>query len=76
LSRTADTTTEQLASANLTAQSGTLPFGTSGFVVARIHYAAVPEPSTLGMGGVRMVLVGGVILRKLRRSQGRCRLAN
>ena len=75
MSRTADTTTEQLASVNLTAQAGSFPFGTSGFLVAQIRYAAIPEPSTLVMGGIGMILVGGVILRKRRRLPGRHRLA-
>ena len=63
------TTTEEFTSVNLTAQLGNFPSGTKGFDVAQIRYAAaVPEPSTLVLGGIGLALVGGAILRKRRRS--------
>jgi hypothetical protein len=67
------TTTEEFTSVNLTAQSGSFPSGTAGFDVAQIRYAAVPEPSTLVMGGIGCALVGGVIVLRRRRSQDRPR---
>lgn len=71
----ASTTTEEFTSVELTAQAGKYPIGTSGFVVAEVRYAAaVPEPSTLVLGGIGLVLVGGVILRHRRRSPFRVRI--
>jgi hypothetical protein len=67
----ASTTDEQFTSVNLTAQLGSFPFGTMGFDVAQIRYtAAVPEPSTLVLGGIGLALVAGTSLRKRRRGQG------
>ncbi len=65
------TTTEEFTSVNLTAQSGSFPIGTKGFLVAQIRYAAVPEPGTLVMGCIGCILVGGTIVLRQRRSQGR-----
>ncbi len=70
------TTTEEFTSVNLTAQSGSFPFGTKGFLVAEIRYAAVPEPLTLVMGVIGIVLAGGLVLRKRRRACGRHRIVN
>lgn len=67
----ASTTTEEFTSVNLTAQSGSFPDGTSGFLVAEIRYAAVPEPSPLLMGILGSVLVGGASLAARRRSRAR-----
>jgi hypothetical protein len=65
------TTDEEFTSVNLTAQLGSFPFGTMGFDVAQIRYAAaVPEPSTLVMGGIGLVFVAVTIVRKRRRGQG------
>jgi hypothetical protein len=64
----AHTNTEEFTSVNLTAQSGSFPSGTTGFEVAQIRYAAVPEPSALVLGGIGLAFVGGTIVLKHRHS--------
>jgi hypothetical protein len=64
------TTTEDFTSVNLTAQSGSFPLGTSGFLVAQVRYTAVPEPGTLAMGCIGLGLLGGTMLLKQRRRRG------
>ncbi len=65
----ASTTTAEFTKVELTAQSGSYPSGTSGFLVAEVRYAAaVPEPSALALGGIGLaVAAAGAVASRRRR---------